>query len=90
MGKPEDIPQDVWDAAVKVWSETPASVSRESIARAILAERERAAGIIDAANAHYAEKHEAAKAVKNRVEAHDLQTMRIATAGLSNLIRAGA
>lgn len=49
MSKPDDIPQDVWDAARGVvWSFGGAVLDpfhAERVARAILAERERCAGL---------------------------------------------
>lgn len=50
MGKPEDIPQDVWEVARKVWlairrPEHTGVLPSEAIARAILAERERCAKV---------------------------------------------
>lgn len=45
MGRPEDIPQDVWDAACSTYELRP--IRREGIARAILAERDRIADRLD-------------------------------------------
>lgn len=49
MQKPEDIPEDVWlTAAVYVGTAANPDLTRQWIARAILAERERCASIADA------------------------------------------
>ncbi len=50
-GKPDDIPEDVWDAARGVWFTMPALHRWETVvelyARAIMAEREACAKIAD-------------------------------------------
>lgn len=101
MARPEGIPQDVWDATLRAiyapgfpGGDLPTAIMEQDIqsivAHAIMAERERCAKIIDDANEHYATLHEAAKTSKPKSEARDLQTMRIATAGLSSIIRGAA
>ncbi len=62
----------------------------EAMRGLLMAERERAASITDAANAHYAREQASAKAKKSRIEAHDFESMRFATAGLGDAIRKGA
>ena len=42
MQRPADIPVSVWNDAIKAWRETASCTTREAIARAILAERDRA------------------------------------------------
>ncbi len=59
MSRPEDIPQDVWDVALRTWAEMLtvdhdhntelAAGDVEEIARAIFAERERCAKIAEKA-----------------------------------------
>lgn len=56
MSRPEDIPQDVWSAAVDVTKSQPTSFGwakiTEAVARAIMAEREACANVgFDAAMA---------------------------------------
>lgn len=50
-GKPDDIPQDVWDAASAVYAQLTVDVGewhdKVHIARAILAERERCAKLAE-------------------------------------------
>lgn len=48
MTKPDDIPQDVWDAAVAEVTGDDTRLSLVVISRAILAERERCAKVADA------------------------------------------
>jgi hypothetical protein len=45
MSRPNDIPEDVWEAAAKFWAGDGSE--RAAVARAILAERERCADIAD-------------------------------------------
>jgi hypothetical protein len=91
MSDEDEFPDDVFETAFNIadGNHSETEIVR-LIARAIMAERERCAGIIDAANTHYAEQHEVAKATKPKSEVRDLQTMRIATAGLAALIRGKA
>lgn len=58
-GKPDDIPQAVWDAALQWWRRDGCSVSTpENYARAILAESERCAALVDAERARILSKQD--------------------------------
>jgi hypothetical protein len=64
MTKPEDISDDVWEAAEKIWFRVSIDIQAEqfwdirpTIARAILAERERTAGALKAAEDEIARCH---------------------------------
>lgn len=78
MSKPDDIPQDVWDAACRAWDSTDFP-GREMTARAIIAakadEREACAQIADDAGNPYKggsrgvaqeQAHSIAAAIRNR------------------------
>ena len=75
-GKPEDIPQDVWDTAERCWTfvmdETHGAPDEiEQIARAILAERERCAKVAEgtAAAAKACEAENSETAIYHRIYA---------------------
>lgn len=57
MGRPDDIPKDVWAAATVVTSKQPTAFGwrmiTEDVARAILAERERCAGLLVGADGYF-------------------------------------
>lgn len=103
MSKPDDIPQDVWTTAAKMAAEyddwvahgnTTASLSlhaieamADTIARAVMAERERCAKIAGHASKRYAADQDAAKKAKDRFKARDFESMRIAAGGIAVAIR---
>lgn len=66
MAKPDDIPQDVWDAASEVVGTIDglgyAKVHTDKIARAILAERERCAEIAETGAGWIGDYHRTPKA----------------------------
>lgn len=80
-----DIPADIMRAAMDAYDNAaPRTPVTQIIARAIVAERERCASLLDAASSHFAEK---AKAASDRRRAVSYESVSIAMEAASSEIR---